>query len=105
MLNFGHTVGHAVESSEELGTYLHGECVAIGMVYMCSESVRARLIPLLKKYDLPTSCNTDKDTLMSYILYDKKMSGKTVTAVYVGEVGSFEFVKLNTQQMKGYLDI
>ncbi len=105
VLNFGHTVGHAVESSEALGTYLHGECVAIGMIYMCSDTVRERLIPLLKKYNLPTSCDTNKDTLMSYLLHDKKMSGKAVTAVYVSEIGSFEFLKLDASQMKGYLDI
>ena len=105
VLNFGHTVGHAVESSKTLGAYLHGECVAIGMVCMSSQNVRERLIPVLKKYDLPTRCDTDKDTLMSYLLHDKKMSGKTVTAVYVSDVGSFEFIKLDASLMKGYLDI
>ena len=105
VLNFGHTVGHAVESSETLGKYLHGECVAIGMIYMCSDKVRERLIPLLEKYELPTSVDADRDTLMSYMLHDKKMSGKAVTAVYVSEIGSFEFLKLNETQMKGFLDI
>ena len=105
VLNFGHTVGHAVESSAKLGTYLHGECVAIGMVYMCSDEVKKRLIPVLEKYCLPTSTDTDSDSLISYILHDKKASGTTVTAVYVETVGSFEFIKLDAEQMKGYLDI
>ena len=49
VLNFGHTIGHAVESDESLGNLLHGECVAIGMLPMCASSVKQRLKAVLEK--------------------------------------------------------
>ncbi len=47
ILNFGHTIGHAIESNK-FGELYHGECVALGMLYMCSQSVCERLIPVLE---------------------------------------------------------
>ena len=54
LLNFGHTIGHGVERAAG-GSLYHGECVAIGMMPMCSDAIRARLQPLLKKLGLPES--------------------------------------------------
>ena len=48
ILNFGHTIGHAIESVE-FGNLYHGECVALGMLYVCSEEVKKRLIKVLNK--------------------------------------------------------
>ena len=45
----------------------HGECVALGMIPMCSAAVRERLIPVLKKLNLPTS--TDFETEKNNIGY------------------------------------
>jgi 3-dehydroquinate synthase len=42
ILNFGHTIGHGFESAAH-GRYLHGECVALGMLYMSSEEVQEKL--------------------------------------------------------------
>ena len=50
ILNFGHTIGHGIESVTGL---LHGECVAMGMIPMCSPAVRSRLIPVLGALRLP----------------------------------------------------
>ena len=50
ILNFGHTVGHGIESSK--GELYHGECVALGMIPMCGENIRQRVIAVLKKCDL-----------------------------------------------------
>lgn len=52
VLNFGHTVGHAIESAEQ-GKLLHGECVATGMLYACSDGVKTRLENLMTKFGLP----------------------------------------------------
>ena len=49
ILNFGHTVGHGIESCTPL---YHGECVALGMIPMCSEDIRPRVIEVLKKCNL-----------------------------------------------------
>ncbi len=87
VLNFGHTVGHAIES--ESGELLHGECVAMGMLPMSSEGVRERILALLKKYGLPFRIPYAWDKLRPYILHDKKMRENTVSAVFCEEIGGF----------------
>ena len=93
-LNFGHTLAHAVESVNRLEEYYHGECVAIGMVPMCSESIRNRLIPVLKKLNLPYEPKGNADELINACIHDKKMSGNDITVVYVNEVGTSELLKM-----------
>ena len=104
VLNYGHTIGHAIESNEELGKLLHGECVALGMLPLSSSEVRARLRTVLEKYSLPTKYDTDPDILISYIKKDKKASGDFITIVYVDKIGEFEFKKVKIEEMKKYID-
>ena len=89
VLNFGHTVGHAVESLAG-GRLLHGECVAIGMLPMTSPEVRPRLRALLERWRLPVACPFAPEALLPLILRDKKMSGNEIHYVYVGRIGSYE---------------
>ncbi len=89
ILNFGHTLAHAVES-ESRGALLHGECVAIGMLPMCSDEVKDRLLPILKRYDLPTSHAFAQAQLIDALKHDKKATGDKITVVFVEKVGSFE---------------
>ena len=90
ILNFGHTIGHAVESNSGLSALLHGECVAIGMVPMTTSSeAKERLLNLLKKYDLPVNLDTDTDILLSYIKKDKKASGDKITVCFVEKIGEY----------------
>ncbi len=63
ILNFGHTLGHAIESFEQLSGLYHGECVALGMLPMCAPPVRQRLLAVLKKLGLPTECSLDPDAV------------------------------------------
>ena len=103
VLNFGHTVGHAIEAAsaaQSRSALFHGECVAAGMLYMCSDAVRARLEQLLSRFDLPVSDPFSADTLISYIGHDKKKQGETITAVYVDEIGSYQFRNLDMEQMR-----
>lgn len=88
VLNFGHTVGHAIESAGK-GALLHGECVAVGMLPMSSEKVRKRLAGTLEKYGLPTEIPYESERLMPYIAHDKKMKDGSVSAVLCEEMGSF----------------
>ncbi len=90
VLNFGHTVGHAVEAAAG-GKLLHGECVAIGMLLMCSDEVRERLVKILRKCSLPTTCDYDTSKLTDIIKHDKKSTGDGVSCVYVDRIGEFEF--------------
>ena len=103
ILNFGHTLAHAVESENEMQNLYHGECVAIGMIPMCSESVRNRLIPVLKKLNLPTSADYDIDRILEAVSHDKKMSGSEITVVYVPEIGEFEMKTMPLGKIKEVL--
>jgi len=102
VLNFGHTIGHAIESINE-GKLLHGECVALGMTYMVSDDVKKSLMTILKKYDLPTTIDIDKNKIIDLIKVDKKASGDMVSIVYVKEIGNFEFRKIKVEELDEYL--
>jgi 3-dehydroquinate synthase len=103
VLNFGHTIGHAIESYMD-GKLLHGECVALGMLPLCSQSVKARLIKILEKYSLNNSVNIDTDILISYIIHDKKSSGTKITTILVNEIGSFEMREMEIENMREYIN-
>ncbi len=90
VLNFGHTIGHGIESAN-LSELYHGECVALGMIPMCSDEIKPRLIKVLEKLSLPITIQIDEQVL-SAMLHDKKMNEETVSAVFVNEIGSFEIV-------------
>lgn len=102
VLNFGHTIGHAIESIEN-GNLLHGECVALGMTYMIDKSIKNVLIEALSKYNLPTNTNIDIEKIIDLIKVDKKASGNMVSIVYVEKIGSFEFRKIKIDELKEYL--
>lgn len=98
VLNFGHTLGHGIESAEALHGLYHGECVALGMLPMCAPAVRARLEPVLNRLGLPVALPVEPDAVLDYVSHDKKCAGSRVSVVYVPEVGKFELrtVELDT---------
>ena len=89
VLNFGHTLGHAIESVVA-DAYYHGECVALGMLPMCAPQVRERLASALERWGLPTVYHGDVDALIEACRHDKKADGDTITVVYVPAFGQFE---------------
>ena len=99
ILNFGHTYGHAIESVTGMKKYYHGECVALGMIPMCSDGVRQRLLPVLKKLGLPTDFTPDFEKIKSVISHDKKTKGNLVSAVFVKEIGKFEIVDMRLDDL------
>ena len=101
VLNFGHTVGHAIESYEK--TLLHGECVSLGMLPMCDQNVRERLVKVLEKYALPTKYNSSPKELIEYIARDKKAKGENITVIYVSEIGSFEMKDIKVSEIEEYI--
>ena len=100
VLNFGHTLGHAIEA--ELGL-LHGECVALGMLPMASDEARARLVPLLVRYGLPTAHAplTDAKRLLAA---DKKAEGECVLAVYVDRIGEYRVTPTGRDELSRLLE-
>lgn len=101
ILNFGHTIGHAIESATGL---LHGEAVALGMLFVCSEDVRARLLPIIEEMGLTTETEIDKEKLYQFILRDKKADGNKITITFVNEIGKAELRKLPIENIKDLID-
>ena len=90
ILNFGHTIGHAIESYYHLSQYLHGECVAMGMLYFMSEDVQKRVLPIYKRMHLQSDVPYDSDEVFEILCKDKKASGDHVTVVKVNTIGKAE---------------
>ena len=105
ILNFGHTIGHGIESFENLSELYHGECVALGMLPMCSDEVRERLIPVLKKLNLPTQCSLDMQKVYEAMTHDKKTSGESITITTVEKVGEFNLKKVPISSLSEKLEM
>lgn len=99
ILNFGHTIAHAIESETDFGL-LHGECVALGMIPFCGESVRPRLIGVLKKAGLPTTLSWEGDALVEAMRRDKKKQGDAITVVRVDTIGDCRLVEMPFDQLE-----
>ncbi len=99
-LNFGHTLGHGIESLHDENGLYHGECVALGMLPMCSDKARARLRPVLEKLGLPTACSADPGRVMAAVLHDKKASGGRIRAVIVEEIGRCEIRQMTADELR-----
>lgn len=90
ILNFGHTVGHGIESSEGMSDLYHGECVALGMIPMCGEDIRERVIDVLKKCNLYKVLSYDWNKIAEAAFHDKKADGGSVDVTAVDAIGKFE---------------
>ena len=99
ILNFGHTIGHALEASSHYGKYLHGEAIAIGQVAAAKLSARVlglaareveRISDLFERADLPTGANLNarqRQRLLAAMRLDKKVSGGEITFVLAKKIG------------------
>lgn len=104
ILNFGHTVGHAVESLTGYKTYRHGEAVAIGMAAAAKMAVRMgllgrpemdRIISALGRAGLPVDvpAHLDREELIRSMHRDKKVISSRLTFVLPVSVGKAEIVR------------
>jgi 3-dehydroquinate synthase len=96
LLNFGHTLGHAIEKVYNFETYTHGEAVAVGMVMITRQSEKRGLTKpgttalienLLKKYGLPVSCPAPLKEIAAASVNDKKHAGGGITLVLLHDIG------------------
>ena len=88
LLNYGHTVAHAIEAVTGYGEYLHGEAVAIGMMAAAGIAARLGMIDselverqrrVLESYSLPTRAkDLDAETIIDATKSDKKSRGGTI---------------------------
>ncbi len=91
VLNFGHTIGHAIETVTGLNELYHGECVALGMMFMASGKAKERIKNILSKNNLPTETNFNVEAVYEALHHDKKSAGTGVNVVTVKNIGEFEF--------------
>ncbi len=97
LLNFGHTLGHAIEQYYQYQKYSHGEAVAIGMVQLTKIAEEKGLSPMATsdiikdictKYDLPTYSDVKTSDLIGAISLDKKNINKKLSLVLLKEIGN-----------------
>ncbi|MGX7031124.1 3-dehydroquinate synthase [Vagococcus zengguangii] len=115
ILNFGHTIGHAIENQAGYGQITHGEAVAIGMVQvskiaeqkgLVAPGVTAELIQLLTKFNLPTSMPAlEPKRLYQALTHDKKARGKQLKLIIVPTIGQAKIQQVPIEEMKDYLEI
>jgi 3-dehydroquinate synthase len=100
LLNFGHTIGHAIENTAKLA---HGSAVSIGMVAACiiSEKINGfshlqteKIKQLLSKYHLPVAFDFDKEKTWDILLHDKKKSGSDMNFVVLDKIGKASIKKI-----------
>jgi 3-dehydroquinate synthase len=91
VLNFGHTVGHALENQYELS---HGQAISVGMTYasVISQKILGfkepdRVANLLLKYDLPTFAHFDSQKVFEVLKMDKKRERKEMNYVMLEKIG------------------
>lgn len=107
ILNFGHTLGHAVESYYNYKTYTHGSAVAIGMCMMskktCTDEVLKRLEACIKAYKLPVSCDAETEKLVSLCSNDKKRTSSTIHFIICQQIGKAEIRKLEYTEFEKFI--
>ncbi len=112
LLNFGHTLGHAVEQYYGYGTYTHGEGVAIGMYQLTKRTealgltapgTTAALKQALLRYQLPLGEELPKQPLLAVMAKDKKKQGDRLTLVILKRIGEAVLHSLPWQEAPAYL--
>ncbi len=104
ILNFGHTIGHGIESAKCTGHLYHGECVALGMLPMIEDkALQKRTAEVLKKLGLPFKISYDGDEIYKYVCHDKKAAAKDITVVKVQSVGTCVLQSVPMQSLRGII--
>jgi 3-dehydroquinate synthase len=113
LLNFGHTLGHAVERYFEYKKYSHGEAVAIGMVgitrksevlFLSEKGTSKLLEDILKKYNLPVEVPVmDRNRVLDAIVLDKKSSGENINLIILKKVGEGIIKKVPISEIEDYI--
>ncbi len=106
LLNFGHTIGHAIENTAKLP---HGSAVSIGMTAACiiSEKINnfskegtEKVKQLISKYQLPVTFDFDKEKTWNILLHDKKKSGGDMNFIVLDKIGKAAIKKISLEDLQ-----
>lgn len=112
ILNFGHTLGHAIEAKYKYSVYTHGEGVALGMMLITARTEELgstakgtvqRLKAVLDKIGLPTTIKETPSELLEGVSHDKKRMGKDMTFVVIPKIGVSELVRMPYAEVAKYI--
>ena len=112
LLNFGHTLGHAIEKCSGF-QIPHGSAVAIGMVLVIRAAQRLgytppdtldKVIQLLHRFGLPCECPYRSDLLYSAAIADKKRTGNSIDIVILREIGKASIVRLTLDEFRSFVE-
>jgi len=108
LLNFGHTLGHALEKLYELP---HGQAVSLGMTAACEFSYELssfkesqRVIDLLDNYGLPTDAEFDKEKVFEILKKDKKKEKDFINYVLLDKIGKAKVQKIPLKQLHQFIN-
>jgi len=99
LLNFGHTIGHAIERAGNYEKTLHGEAVGLGLIAACAISVKKAGLPrteitavadLLQRFGLPIRLPEDlpREKILDALKFDKKFEHREIRFVVTPKIGS-----------------
>jgi 3-dehydroquinate synthase len=113
LLNFGHTLGHAVERYFKYKKYSHGEAVAIGMVqitrksealFLTEKGTSKLLESILKKYDLPVEVPVmNESSILDAIILDKKNIGENINLIILKKIGEGIIKKVPISEIEDFI--
>jgi 3-dehydroquinate synthase len=110
ILNFGHTIGHAIEKCS--GTYSHGEATSVGMLAISALSVRkgwlkpeeyTRIEMLIRSIGLPVRVRIPASSVADAVRKDKKREGKSIHVVFLKGIGNTTVEKMDVGKLVGLI--
>jgi len=110
ILNYGHTIGHAVEKLGGFVRFSHGESVGIGMLYAARigaaagyPDYEADIRAVLEAWNMPTDMDYPADELLGVAASDKKRTGDDVKFILIPEIGKAEITKIALTKLREML--
>lgn len=112
ILNFGHTLGHAIEKYYDYTKYTHGEAISIGMYKICKLGEKLgitkigeseKIKEILKKYELPIEDKVKLEDLIEIMKGDKKNISGVLNFIFLSEIGKVKVKKIEEEKIRNKL--
>lgn len=104
ILNFGHTIGHAIETSYQLSELYHGECVALGMLFFIKdEKLKQRVLAIYDRLGIRKSVPYDVNQLLTIMKNDKKATANQVDVITVSVCGKADIETKSFEELEAIL--